>query len=974
MKHSVLIGLFLKLGLYGFAQNPKQFVSKPPIDSVAIANWVSLGSNVAISNDGSYCAYNIKNQPVHSQTLVVQSLTKDWKKEFPFVDNGFFSQDNKQFCFQRKDTLYFLKLGTEDISIIPAVSSFSQPKNIQGKYIAYKPKTDKQELTILNILSGAKQRFDSVVDYLLSDNGNVLVLKKNTGQGNTTLDWVDLQSGMTSEVWHSNDPDFNVQSYTIDQSEAQLAFILQNKNGINGIWCYKTGMKKAVEKVSYKMIEEGLVLAGSSPKFSQDGNYIFFNLQKPEKPKPAKIEVSLDVWSYKDTLIQETQLFQRAPTYDAVISTHGGQVIQLTHDYERIEAWPTKGDSVVVSYNDEGDRFWLQQKPKNFLVSLKTGERKLLHTVLRSQFWFSPDGTYLVYYDFDKKGNYFSYNLSTGQSKNISNNVGEPLNMVDEFYKGQTIALAAGIVGWVENNGILVYDNYDVWKLDLTGKSNPINLTNGYGKKHQIKFRVIRSINNESVTTFGSSDTLLLSAFDVKSKYNGFFQMVINDSNSPEQLVMGPYTFFNPTTPINSHDFDIGTLPLKAADKNVSIVKRQSFNEAPNYFVTTDFKKFERLTDVNPQKEYNWLNAEMLTWKQFDGTTSQGILYKPENFDPHKKYPVIINYYQQLTHRFYQFPKPSFPSNNIDVPWFVSQGYLVFTPDIYFQSGRLNGQSAYNSIVSAAKYLQSFPFVDGSRIGINGHSTGGYYTNYLITQTKMFAAAVEGAGVSDNISSYLQLTGVLGKEQGARLNGTESSVGATLWGRPDLYLKSSPILKADKISTPLIIFHSKDDTAVPWEQGIEFYLALRRLNKPTWMLQYDGQGHGNAAGPYAIDYTIRITQFFDHYLKGAPAPQWMTHGIPASLKGVESRFELDPFGTCGTDEKPCPICDAWNKQYKRNPGMFEKPISEWKLDKDIEDEMNKKETERYNENMKGEAQRIKENNEKLNGTWKGEPY
>jgi hypothetical protein len=140
------------------------------------------------------------------------------------------------------------------------------------------------------------------------------------------------------------------------------------------------------------------------------------------------------------------------------------------------------------------------------------------------------------------------------------------------------------------------------------------------------------------------------------------------------------------------------------------------------------------------------------------------------------------------------------------------------------------------------------------------------------------------------------------------------------------------------------------------------------------MLQYDNQPHGNSAGPYAIDYTIRITQFFDHYLKGGPAPRWMTQGIPAKLKGVESRYEFDPSGTCALPGKPCPICEAWNKQYKRTPAMFEKPISEWKLDKDIEDEMNKKETERYNENMKGEAERIKENNEKLKGVWKGQPY
>jgi predicted peptidase len=916
MKQCFLIILFFKTSFFSFTQTSKQVFSKPPIDSIAIENWVRLGSKLAINNDGSYCMYDISNQPAGSKTMVVQSLADNWKKEFPLVDKGFFSQDGKQFFFQRKDTLYFLKLGTECLTNIPAVKSFSQPKKIQGKYLTYRPKGNNSDLVVVNLLSGAKQHFDSIEDFSLSDNGNVLVLKKNKGLNSTTLDWVNLQSGKTIEIWQSGDPSLSIKNYSLDQSENQLAFIVQKQNENEGLWYYKTGMKKAIEKVSGKMIEQGMLLAATSPEFSQDGNYIFFKLQHPEKSKPAKIKVSLDVWSYKDTLIQGTQLFQRARAYDAVISTQASRLVRLTHDYEKIMARQTKGDFVVVSYNDEGDRFWLRQKPKNFLISLKTGERKQLPAILPRNFWFSPDGTYLVYYDFNEKGNYFSYNLLTGEKRNISNKIVESLNVVDEYYKGKTYPFPVGIAGWVEEDGMLVYDNYDIWKLDITGKSNPVNLTNGFGRKNKIKFKIIESLWKPP-THFASNDTLLLSAFNVKSKYNGLFQKLIGDAHSPKQLVMGPYTFFNPSSQTNAEDFDTGMKPIKAATKNVWIVSRQSFNEAPNYFVTTNFINFKKLTDVNPQKEYNWLNAELHSWKQFDSKTSQGILYKPENFDAQKKYPVIINYYEQLSDRLYQFPRLEYTGSNINIPWFVSQGYLVFTPDIYYQSGRLSGESAYNSIVSAAKYLQSLPFVDGMRMGINGHSTGGFETNYVITHTNLFAAAIEGAGVSDVISSYLQLTGIQGKNRGTRLD-SEFGYGTTLWQRPDFYIENSPILKADKIVTPLIIFHSKEDEAVPWEQGVELYLALRRLSKPAWMLQYDGQGHGNSAGPYAIDFTIRITQFFNHYLKGAPAPLWMTKGIAAAMKGIEKGYELDPEGNCGIKGKVwCKICDYWNKRYSK---------------------------------------------------------
>lgn len=929
MKRFLLLSFFLKLNFFLFGQTSNK-ISKPAIDSIAIKNWVRLGSSLAISNDGNYFMYNVSNPSRRGSTLIVQSLVSNWKKELPFVDNGFFAQGNNQFIFQRNDSIYFFQLETDRYTVIPSIVGLRQPKNIKGKWVAYKLKNDSQELVVLNLLSGKEQRFNFVTDYLFGDNGNVLFIKKSIKHGDeniTSLDWVNLETGKVDEIWYSDRcSNCTVENYSIDANEKQAVFIVQEKKegvAVNTIWYYKSGTKKALEKISNKGIADDLILAASTLKFSVDGKYIFFNLQQPEKKKVAPSGVSLDIWSYKDTLIQSTQLYQSTGSYDAVINTEEREVIRLTHDYEEIKAWPKKGEFVVIQYNDEGDRFWLKQKPKNFLVSLKNGNRTPLTSGIGNEFWFSPDGSYLVYYEFNKKGRYFCYNLLTGECKSISHGITEPVNGVDEFFKGRINQGSVGVAGWVEKEEILIYDNYDIWKLNLTGTKAPVNITNGYGRIHKIKFKVIKSLENPSIT-FASNDTLLLSAFNLKNKYNGFFQKAISDSKSPDMLVMGPYTFFNRSTQTNAEDFDTGIKPVKATSKNVWILNRQSFNEHPNYFATSDFRTFKKLTDLNPQKGYNWLNAELHSWKQFDGKMSQGILYKPENFDANKKYPIIFNYYEQLSDRLYQFPRPSYTNHNINVPWFVSQGYLVFTPDIHFQSGR-PGQSVYNSVVSAAKYLQSLPFIDGRRMGINGHSTGGFETNYLITHSDLFAAAVEGAGVSNSISSYLQLSGVPGKDRGTRLP-LELNYGATLWEKPDLYIGNSPVFKADKVTTPLIIFHSKDDTAVPWEQGVEFYLALRRLNKPAWMLQYDGQGHGNSAGPYARDFTIRITQFFNHYLKGTPAPVWMTKGISAFMKGIETGYELDPTGNCGMEGMAkCKLCNKWNEKYKKTS----KAIMEW---------------------------------------------
>jgi dipeptidyl aminopeptidase/acylaminoacyl peptidase len=356
----------------------------------------------------------------------------------------------------------------------------------------------------------------------------------------------------------------------------------------------------------------------------------------------------------------------------------------------------------------------------------------------------------------------------------------------------------------------------------------------------------------------------------------------------PELLIMGPYTLYR-TESQKPHDysFDDGMQPLRAGEVNSWIVKRQTANDAPNYFFTKDFKSYLELSNLQPQTGYNWLTTQLVNWKQLDGTPSQGILYKPENFDPYKKYPVIFNYYEKLSHSLYEFPIPEFTESNINIPWFVSQGYLVFTPDIHYTIGK-TGQSVYNTVVSAAQYLSKLPYVDGKKMAIQGHSFGGFETNYLVTHSHLFAAAAEVAGTSDFISSY-----GTGKQYIAEFG--QGRMGATPWQRPDIYIDNTPIFKADEVTTPLLIMHNKADFVVLWAQGIEFFLALHRLEKKVWMLQYDNGNHA-VSGKEAEDYTIRVNQFFDYYLKGTPPPKWMTVGVPARLKGIETGLELDTSG------------------------------------------------------------------------------
>jgi dipeptidyl aminopeptidase/acylaminoacyl peptidase len=314
-----------------------------------------------------------------------------------------------------------------------------------------------------------------------------------------------------------------------------------------------------------------------------------------------------------------------------------------------------------------------------------------------------------------------------------------------------------------------------------------------------------------------------------------------------------------------------------------------SATEYPNLVVTGDFKTFTPITAFEPQQNYTWLTSELVRWKTFAGHEGAGIIYKPEDFDPKKKYPIIFFYYEQMSDGLNYYPFPALCGGSINIAWFVSRGYLVFCPDIHYVPGDV-GAGIYDEVVSAAQMMAGKPWVDAKRMGIQGHSFSGYETNYLVTRTGLFAAAASSAGASDLIS----MSGGAGFASCSAQSFVEFGqfrMAVPFWKNQEAYIRNSPVFQVKKIVTPLLILQNKNDGAIPWGQGVELFTALRRLRKPVWMLQYDGQGHV-LNGKSALDYTIRLTQYFDHYLRGLPEPKWMSVGIPARWKGIDDGLEI----------------------------------------------------------------------------------
>src|SRR5262249_31480632 len=135
-----------------------------------------------------------------------------------------------------------------------------------------------------------------------------------------------------------------------------------------------------------------------------------------------------------------------------------------------------------------------------------------------------------------------------------------------------------------------------------------------------------------------------------------------------------------------------------------------------NLFITKDFKNYQQASTINPEKNYNWLTTELVTWKMTDGRLSQGILYKPENFDSSKKYPLIIDIYEKRSDELNTFLRPAPAGGRINISTYASNGYLVFVPDIHYRP-LYNGESITNSVVSAVQFLSRFSWVDSTKVG-----------------------------------------------------------------------------------------------------------------------------------------------------------------------------------------------------------------------------------------------------------------
>lgn len=858
------------------------------------SDTIKYGYNACFSPNSDYIAFSIK---IPEDTLRKHKLAKTKKELMPKDGLGVFNLLNRkltqfenvkkfQMSEEQSNWLAFLKEVPTSVKDSSGTKLNERTHNKQlNASKTTKPK-EKYQLIVWEPVKNIRYTFYNADTFAVAKKSVEIayVAKENDSTEQKSLILFHPLKQLSDTVLKDS---LTFKRLTFDEPGKQVAYLASadTASAKNYSLFYYNVTKKHLSKVADTLTNSLPALWTPSENgevvFSKDGTKLYFGIApkaKPELNDSMLVEElpKLDLWSYTDAIIQPQQLMQlgrkKKQTYLAVYRINEKKCVQLADTaVEAVLLCNYKNAEVALGIDNRAylkSSVWSSRSLNDYsIVNLKTGNRLPLLKA-KNNLDLSPMGKYALYFDYKDK-NYYSIELKNNKITQLTTD--SSVRFYDENHDTPNDPAPYGIAGWTENDKyILIYDRFDIWKFDPTGKEAALNLTNGRAKSVRYRYESL----DKDINYIPTSEEILLSAFNEKTNAEGYYAMQVLKSDSKKMLVEG--------------DFMLAQVQ-KAKYADVLIWSTQTVNEFPDVKLSDlKFNTTTTISKANPQQEqYIWPTVEMVYWNSFAGDSLRGLLYKPDNFDPKRKYPMVVYFYEKSseTANRYNYPQPS--RSIISIPFYVSNEYLVFVPDIAYSTG-FPGQNAYDAIVSGVRKLtDKFSFIDEKHIGLQGQSWGGYQIAYLVTRTNMFAAAMAGAPVSNMTSAYGGIRWGTGMSRMFQYEETQSRIGGTLWDKPLHYIENSPLFMAPNVKTPLLIMSNDNDGAVPWYQGIEFFMALYRLQKPVWLINYNGMDHNieNKYWANRVDLSTRMFGFFNHYLKGTPAPEWMIKGIPAIEKG-----------------------------------------------------------------------------------------
>ena len=751
-----------------------------------------------------------------------------------------------------------------------------------------KPKKDTgAPLVLRDLASGQETRIEGVTGYVV-DRGERLVVYAVAGADSLKVDGVYVRDLATGAVTPLKTGTGNYRALALDEAGTQVAFVTDADEfataekprmalyhaALTGSRA-RPGPQAATLAVAPTAVGDGLRIADRGVDFVKSGAVVRFGIAKvlPDSiPADSLADKAIvDLWHWQDARPQPMQRLQagqdRNRSWVAVYHVGTKQMRRLGSDSLPQVTVSDDGRTAVASTDVpyEQDAIRGEDGVDVHVINAVTGAARQIATKVRGAGQLSPAAKFVTWWE---AGRYRVHEVATGRTRDLTSGI-TGIRFENEEHDTPSEPGPYGLGGWTTNDArVLVYDRYDIWEVDPLGVAAPRVLTDSVGRREQLTFRAVPP--EAEVRAFDPAAPLTLRAFDNVSKAAGFYRERLGVTSAPERIVMAPKSW-----PVYE----------KARRAEQVLVARADYREFPDLWTGRSLEQLTKISDAMPeQARYRWGNVELVKWANLDGVPMEGLLFTPEGFDSTKAYPMVTYFYEQLSDGLHSYVRPA-GRNTINPVVYTSLGYLVFMPNIHYTPG-YPGPSAVKSIVPGVQSLIARGIADPKRQGISGQSWGGYQTAYVITQTSLFAAAVPNATVVNMTSAYGGIRWESGVERAiVNYERGQSRIGGSLWEYPERYLENSPLFFLDRVTTPVLFMANDNDGAVPWYQGIEYFVAMRRLGKEAYMLNYNGDAHNPRKYANQKDVDRRMQEFFAAKLLGAPAPDWMQRGIPFLEKG-----------------------------------------------------------------------------------------
>ena len=873
------------------------------------ARWSHI-TGTELSDNGAWMAYALSPNE-GDDTLYVKSLQNQKVYTLPLGDDAEFSSDNRWVAYTttpdeetRKkmqenkkeiyDKAWLLNLSTGEKHSVERAGSMTFSED--GKYWAVHREQEESDsddshgsdLVLRNLQDGSVMNIGNVSEYEFNKRSDMLAYlvnaKDNVGNG------VYLRNLKTGSLTTLDSDTLNYTGLTWDDEDARraqwnskgrkLAVLKGPKIDSLVHRPYKLLVIENVASEPTKSLlnpettgsfTEGMVISDNrNLSWSKNGSLVFLGIreQEPKLEMDADTIPNVDVFHWKDDRIQTVQEQQanqdRRFTWVASFNPENSGFARLT-DEDMRELNFSRHNEYMIGRDEKpytSDLNWGVSPADLYRVDISSGERSKFASKVKRPMGYSPDGRYYLYQQVSEQDTVLMvYDVEENEKTNVSSS--SPVSFMDAEHPYPHESPTYGMAGWTaDKEHVIVNHKYDLWMLALDG-SEAVNITQGVGEKEQIEFRY-ENLNDDEEWIDTSKD-ILLEAFGEWTKKHGFYTLEMGDE--PEPMLYTDAMF---------DDVE------KARTSDRVILTRETFVDFPDYYTTTtDFEELEKVTDANPQQsEYAWGRRVLVEYENDRGIKLQGTLTLPADYEPGKKYPMIVYFYEQMSDRHHQYSMPVY-DDRPHMSTYASDGYLVLMPDNVYQTGR-PGTSSLDCITAATQKVIDLGYADPEKIGLQGHSWGGYQSSFILTQTDMFATVVTGAPPTNLTGFYNNIYGRTGTNHHGimEIGQVRMGRGVTPWTHRETYQRENPMYFVPDIETPFMILHGTDDGAVDWMQGLEFYNAARRMGKEVVLLSYPDEGHHLGREANQKDFQLRMKQWFDHYVKGEPATEWMKEGIP----------------------------------------------------------------------------------------------